>query len=164
MNTNLVQKRGSNKGMTYNTVIMSRLIQAQNTIIYDELTTLAINVSGLAPYVNLDLELSKRADAAYQAVKERVNQAKRVAASKTATTSPALKGTVETGVAQEQVKPEAAAPPLAPALPIPSIASAAATAKPTWLPAVGMTLSLCFVLVEGWGVGDRIPLKRECSQ
>ena len=164
MNANLVQKRGSNKGMTYNTVIMSRLIQAQNTIIYDELTTLAINVSGLAPHVNLDLELSKRADAAYQAVKERVNQAKLVAASKTATTSPALKGTVETGVAQEQVKPEAAAPPLAPALPIPSIASAAATAKPTWLPAVGMTLSLCFVLVEGWGVGDRIPLKRECSQ
>ena len=90
MNTNIVQQRTSNKAMTYNTVIMSRLIQTQNNIIYDELQMLGIDLSQIAPYLNLDLEFSKSADAAYQAVKERVNRAERVAASDRATISSAL--------------------------------------------------------------------------
>ena len=102
MNANLIEQRNTDTKITYDTVVMSGLIQTQNNIIKEELRSLGFNLSSLSPFLNFDLELKKRADAAYLAVKEKVDRAKRAAASNGATTSPALKGATGARTAKEE--------------------------------------------------------------
>ena len=140
MNVRLEDLRNKDKRITFDNNLISSLILTQNNIIKEELRTLGVNLSSLSPLLNIDLELKKRADAAYMSVKERVDRAKRaMAATNAKSAPPTSNGAMGSRIAKKEVKAEATAPALAPAPPIPSIASAAATANPTLMPAAVAT-------------------------
>lgn len=90
MNVRLTELRAAERKISYDTTVMSKLIQTQNKIIYEELRSkLGLNLQSLAPKLNLERELKKRADAAYLAVKVRVDMAKRSEAHKAAAVAAA---------------------------------------------------------------------------
>ena len=84
MNVRLIELRAGDRKIEYNTVVMSKLIHTQNKIITDELGKLGISVGSLKPALDLERELKKRSDAAYLAVKNKVDKAKRSEAEKAA--------------------------------------------------------------------------------
>jgi len=71
--------------LEYNTAVIADLIAAHNKILVDKFeSNLGLNLASLAPMLDLGLELKKRSDAAYSAVKNKVNEAKRIEAQKSA--------------------------------------------------------------------------------
>lgn len=85
MNSRVLDLRKDRKKMAYDTVIMSKLLQTQNKIIFEELNLkMGLNVQSLRTVMDLDRELKKRADAAHQAVKAKVDKAKRADANRLA--------------------------------------------------------------------------------
>ncbi len=84
MNKRLIELRNGDRKIEYNTTVMSKLILTQNKIITDELEKLGIRHDGLKSVLDLSHELKKRSDAAYLAVKNKVDKAKRSEAEKAA--------------------------------------------------------------------------------
>ena len=96
MNVRLIELRAGERKIEYNTVVMSKLIHTQNKIITDELSKLGITVTSLKPVLDLEQELKKRSDAAYLAVKNKVDKAKRSEAEKAAAKAASM-GTAAAG-------------------------------------------------------------------
>lgn len=145
MNVRLIDLRAGERKIEYNTVVMSKLILTQNKIITDELSKLGISATSLKPNLDLERELKKRSDAAYLAVKNKVDKAKRSeaekAAAKTASMGAAVAavagggvgvgGVVVGGGSSNSNSPAvaAAAAAAAAASRLPSAAAAATTVK-----------------------------------
>lgn len=77
MNARVLEHRKEKKKINYDTTVMPRLVQTQNKIIQDELLKLGLDLSRLQTKINIAGEMTKRSEAAYAAVKARVDKAKR---------------------------------------------------------------------------------------
>lgn len=77
MNARVLDHRKEKKKINYDTTVMTRLVQTQNKIIHDELLKLGLNLQLLNEQINIAGEMNKRSEAAYAAVKARVDKAKR---------------------------------------------------------------------------------------
>lgn len=81
----MVDLRAGGYKLEYNTAVIADVIAAHNKILVDEFeSNLGVNLTSLAPMLDLSLELKKRSDAAYSAVKNKVDEAKRIEAHKSA--------------------------------------------------------------------------------
>ncbi len=85
VNAWMVDLRAGGYKLEDNTAVIAELIAAHNKILVDKFEiNLGVNLTSLAPVLDLSLELKKRSDAVYAAVKNKVDEAKRIEAEKSA--------------------------------------------------------------------------------
>lgn len=95
MNARVLEHRKERKKITYDTAIMTRLVQTQNKIFLDELVKLGLKLELIKNHIDITREMTIRSDQAYAAVKARVDKAKRVEVNRQAVSSST--GTVRGG-------------------------------------------------------------------